>query len=123
MQVGSRERRLGGARLLEMARKSAKKGKAHQPPSLTNKEEMMKHVISFKTYPYFWELSKSGVKPFDIRLYDPDDERFNILNKHWRDCTIELVNTETGEKFSRDIKRYQVLYPEYLIAHWVIIFF
>ena len=41
MQVGSRERRLGGARLLEMARKSAKKGKAHQPPrSPQNKEEI-----------------------------------------------------------------------------------
>lgn len=78
-------------------------------------------VVSFKAYPYFWELSKNKQKNFDFRLYDPTDERFQLLEKDWQVLSIELVNTETGEKFRRPIKGY--ISPGSSWGNWVCIFF
>lgn len=77
--------------------------------------------LSFKTYPYFWELSKSGQKPFDLRLYDPDDEQFQALENDWRQCAIRLVNTESGESFRRPVTGYEHVKP--FMGNWVIIHF
>lgn len=82
---------------------------------------MRQKVITFKTYPYFWLLSKSGQKPFDMRLYDPDDERFQALEKDWRLCSIQLVNTETGRSFRRPVKGYEHARP--FMGNWVFIYF
>jgi hypothetical protein len=81
-------------------------------------------TVSFKCYPYFWELSKSGQKPFDTRLYDPDDERFQLLEKTKGDpIQLELVNSETGEKFKRIICGYQRVFRDSHFGNWVFIFF
>ena len=58
-------------------------------------------VISFKSYPYHWELTRDGKKPFDLRLVDPKDPRFRALRAwkpYWPTWLIRLVNTETGER-------------------------
>lgn len=79
------------------------------------------NVVSFKTYPYFWNLSKNGQKPFDMRHFDPTDERFQRLEKEWEGLDIELVNTETGESFRRLIKHYEHARSD--MGNWVFIHF
>ncbi len=77
--------------------------------------------LIFKTYPYFWQLSKNGQKPFDFRLYDPDDKRFQALEDDWRQCSICLINTDTGERFCRPVTGYEHAKP--FMGNWVIIHF
>ena len=78
-------------------------------------------VLTFKTYPYFWKLSQEGKKPFDLRLFDPDDPRFKALEEDWRLCKIKLRNTETSEWMIRTVKGYQHLAPP--MDNWVFIHF
>lgn len=57
-------------------------------------------VIEFKSFPYYWNLTKEGKKPFDLRLIDENDPRFQALSRwqpKWENWLIKLVNTETGE--------------------------
>lgn len=60
-------------------------------------------IISFKTVPVLFEMERDGVKPFTVREADPRDERFQSLFSG-EAKVIELVNTETGEKFQRRIR-------------------
>jgi hypothetical protein len=58
-------------------------------------------VIEFKSFPYYWDRTREGKKPFDLRLVDFKDSRFQALSrwrrnfKRWLIC---LVNTGTGER-------------------------
>jgi len=57
-------------------------------------------VIEFKSFPYYWNLTKEGKKPFDLRLVDFKDVRFKALarwRRNYKNWLIKLVNTETGE--------------------------
>ena len=61
---------------------------------------VMMKVVEFKSYPYHWNLTKEGKKPFDLRFYDNKDPRFRALAQWkptWDNWLIKLINTETGE--------------------------
>lgn len=81
---------------------------------------MARKEITFKSMPYFWGLNKTGQKPWDARLYDPDDERFKLLEDDWRLCSIRLINTQTGESFRRPVKGYEHARP--FMGNWVFIY-
>jgi ASC-1-like (ASCH) protein len=87
---------------------------------------MKEHTVSFKCYPYFWELSKAGKKPWEARLYDSKDERFKTIQDNWwkpQGCWIELVNTETKEVVKAKIYHYDTVSEVKKIGNWVVIYF
>lgn len=74
----------------------------------------MKQVITFKSYPEFYEKEKSGLKCNTVRtFFDTYDERAVILCKinlgEEKNVLIEIENTETKEKFQRVISDVTVI--------------
>lgn len=79
--------------------------------------------ISFKSTPKFFYKEKLGIKNNTIRkvtlLEKFTDKRFKILDKAVNDLSIiiEIVNTETGEKFQRETKDVSK-YKNFYIITW-----
>jgi len=72
-----------------------------------------KVAIPFKAVPCFYSMYNSREMPFTLRQFDPEDWRFQILEEDWRQCAIEIQNTETGERIKRNVKGYEHLPPCY----------
>lgn len=60
-------------------------------------------TLEFKCISPFFELTRDGKKPFDIRLVDYNDPRFRTLAQwgHWRQWAIKLTNPVTGESLCK----------------------
>ena len=62
-------------------------------------------IITFKSIPIYWKKELSGLKKNTLREID-NDERFKIL-RNFEECLdkkelwINIINTETNEKFER----------------------
>ena len=85
-------------------------------------------VLEFKTVSPFFEMCRDGKKPFDIRLRDHKDKRFQALSQlpysykgenFMKGWAIKFVNPATGESFTRSLE-----YWEYLPVKptWVIMY-
>lgn len=70
-------------------------------------------IITFKSYPEFFEKEKSGLKCNTVRFFDTCDERILFLYKivagEEENAFIEIENTETKEKFQRVISDVSVI--------------
>jgi hypothetical protein len=64
-------------------------------------------VLDFKTVSPFYEQTREGIKPFDIRKVEAEDERFTFLEWWYRNrrkaVIIRLTNPATGESFCRQL--------------------
>ncbi|MDD5510787.1 MAG: hypothetical protein PHI12_08255 [Dehalococcoidales bacterium] len=92
-------------------------------------------ILDFKTISPFFEQCRDGLKPFDIRLIDNSDSRFQALaNVTYEylgppisyDYWIRFTNPATGEQFTRqllyckDISQYNgigIIEPPWLIMY------
>ena len=70
---------------------------------------MKPKIIEFKCLSPFFELTRDGKKPFDIRLIDPKDARFRALsqwksnNASWKRLwAIRLVHP-SGQSICREL--------------------
>ena len=71
--------------------------------------KIVKDTITFKSHPEFFLKEKYGSKPNTARILPPMElHKFNSVSEHIG--FIEIVNTDTGESFKReltDISRYK----------------
>jgi len=77
-------------------------------------------TIEFKSYPEIFLKEKDGRKPNTFRLVDNHDIRFEKLgmfNKITDKFFIGITNTETSEKFYREITDV-TFYNGYVIISW-----
>ncbi len=77
-------------------------------------------LITFKTMPGFFEMERDGEKPFTVRRIGQNDQRFRSLFLG-EATTIQIVNTETGESFLRELTSFTRLSPhapDWVAIHW-----
>lgn len=73
--------------------------------------------IPLKSIPEMWEAERSGDKNWTMRFIT-DEQKFEILRKTpLKELELELINTETGEKFIRH-PRHRCEYLGYLLLTW-----
>ncbi|EFS20673.1 hypothetical protein FSBG_00170 [Fusobacterium gonidiaformans 3-1-5R] len=87
----------------------------------------MKQVITFKSYPEFYEKEKSGLKCNTVRLFTLSDDREyilqDIMNEEIKkeDVILRIMNSDTGETFEReisDVSKFEVNNVEIYIISW-----
>jgi len=74
--------------------------------------------IQFKSLPEHWNKEYSGLKPNTVRKVDID-VRFQLLDRFVKkpfQLIIEIVNTETLEKFQREVKDVSTFTDLYIIS-------
>ena len=85
-------------------------------------------TLEFKSNSPFFELCRDGQKPFDIRLRDPKDKRFQALSQlpysyalrnKVEGWGITFTHPLTGESFTRHLLYWMYLPVE---PNWVIIY-
>lgn len=77
--------------------------------------------VSFKSIPEMYEKEKSDIKNNTIRFYDSSDDRFITLRKainKGENLIIEIINTETGEKFERITSDITIFNLHIVIITW-----
>lgn len=64
-------------------------------------------TIQFKSIPEYYRREKLGIKNNTVRKIDKDDIRFEILEEFElqviNNLEIEIINTDTQEKFTREV--------------------
>ncbi|CAL7868243.1 hypothetical protein FUSNEC_GEN_294_01450 [Fusobacterium necrophorum subsp. funduliforme] len=90
-------------------------------------EELMKQIITFKSYPNFFEKEKSGLKCNTVRIFELNDDREYILRDIMNEeikkenVVLEILNAETGETFEReisDVSKFEINNVEIYIISW-----
>lgn len=68
----------------------------------------MAYKINFKSIPEMYEKEKSDLKNNTVRLVDPKDDRFRLLEEYTQGEVMHLfvyiTNTKTGASFRRWVK-------------------
>lgn len=75
----------------------------------------LREPVKFKSIPGMFDKEKDGRKPNTLRKIDGEDIRFYALKHGCKRITI--INTATGEKFTRDITDYTE-WEGYAIISW-----
>ncbi|MCF0163362.1 MAG: hypothetical protein HUJ88_12405 [Fusobacterium necrophorum] len=87
----------------------------------------MKQIITFKSYPEFFEKEKSGLKSNTVRIFELNDDREYILRDIMNEeikkenVVLEILNAETGETFEReisDVSKFEINNIEIYIISW-----
>ena len=88
----------------------------------------MKQVITFKSYPEFFEKEKSGLKCNTVRMFELSDDREyilrDIINEEIKkeDVILKIMNANTGETFEReisDVSKFEINNMEIYIISWI----
>ncbi len=80
-------------------------------------------VLQFKSISPFFEQERDGIKPFTIRLWDSNDNRFMTLPSKSLRSEVKITNPTTKESFSREYEGFIFLaHPVQGICGWVIIY-
>ena len=80
---------------------------------LTKQEEKL--VVDFKSFPIYFELEKSGKKNNTVRKVTTE-RRFELL-KDGLVTHIGIINTETKERFTREVKDI-TFWNDFVIITW-----
>lgn len=80
-------------------------------------------TIEFNSDPSWWDMERSGEKPFTVRRWDFTDERCKKLYEwfyqgHYK-LAVKIINTKTGQYFTRSVKGVDFMRraPHWMIVH------
>lgn len=73
-------------------------------------------IVTFRSIPIMYGKEKFGIKPNTLRVLDKKDSRFKALRNGCK--FIRIVNTKTGEHFTREITDYTV-WQGLAIISWI----